>query len=167
MDNSNVCSTKVNDKNTTRELLLFTLGKESYGIDIHKIKEVKNFLTMTIIPVMNSPSHILGMANIHEQIVPIIDLRIFYQKIHHDYNDRTVAIIIDFNKNNYGLVVDSVSEIIKLDAGLIKLASDMSSIINADYIEGIASYDHHSLIVLNIDNIILHTKHGVSKNVSS
>jgi chemotaxis signal transduction protein len=56
-----------------REFLTFTLGKESYAIDILKVQEIRGYEQPTRIA--NTPEFIKGVINLRGHIVPIVDLR--------------------------------------------------------------------------------------------
>ena len=65
--------------NNRFELLLFRLGsaqgadrRELYGINVFKVREI--LVMPTITTMANAPAHVLGVANIRGQIIPVIDL---------------------------------------------------------------------------------------------
>ena len=63
-----------------RELLTFTLGTESYGLDILKVQEIRGYEPPTRIA--NAPDFIKGVINLRGVIVPILDLRVKFQLPH-------------------------------------------------------------------------------------
>ena len=59
---------------SSRQVLTFRLGEETYGVDILRVKEIRGWSPVTRIP--KSPSHVLGVLNLRGSIVPIVDLRV-------------------------------------------------------------------------------------------
>jgi purine-binding chemotaxis protein CheW len=64
-----------NDQNMREEIQMLTFSLEgvSYGVDVHQVREVKNFEGVT--PVPYAPAYIKGVTNIRGEVVPVIDLR--------------------------------------------------------------------------------------------
>ena len=78
-----------NEESQSQEYLIFTLGKEEYGIDILKVQEIRGYDQVTRIA--NTPKFIKGVTNLRGVIVPIIDLRIKFAQENIAYNDNTVV----------------------------------------------------------------------------
>ncbi|GMQ87480.1 MAG: hypothetical protein BMS9Abin08_0684 [Gammaproteobacteria bacterium] len=55
------------------ECLTFTLGNEAYGIDVLYVQEVLR--SPVIEPVPGSPSHVLGIINLHDKVIAVNDMR--------------------------------------------------------------------------------------------
>jgi purine-binding chemotaxis protein CheW len=140
------------DRGATRELLTFTLGKESYGIDILKVREIRGYETVTRIA--NTPDFIKGVINLRGHIVPIVDMRIKLGLGEARYDAGTVVIILDVLGRVVGVVVDSVSDVITIPAAAVKPAPEFGSVLGTQYILGLATLDAHMLIVIDIEGLI-------------
>jgi purine-binding chemotaxis protein CheW len=92
--------------------LTFSLGKESYGIEIKYVTEIIGIQTITEIPEL--PDYIKGIINLRGKIIPVMDVSLRFKKAPKQYNDRTCVIIIDIGELSIGLIVDSVSEVITI-----------------------------------------------------
>ena len=55
-------STPATDSSASRQVLTFSLGEESYGIDILQVQEIRGWAPVTHIP--QSPPHVLGVLNL-------------------------------------------------------------------------------------------------------
>lgn len=131
------------------EFLSFRLGSEEYGIDILRVQEIRSYVEPTRIA--NAPPFIKGVINLRGVIVPIIDLRLKLSCEVADYNDFTVVIMLNLNDRVAGIVVDSVSDVIALDAQSIKPAPELSASVDATYILGmgcIKSGEHERMLIL-------------------
>ena len=92
--------------------LTFSIGDESYGIEIRYVTEIIGIQTITEIPEL--PEYIKGVINLRGKIIPVMDVRLRFKKAPKEYNDRTCVIVIDVNDISIGLIVDSVSEVLTI-----------------------------------------------------
>ncbi len=92
--------------------LTFSLGNETYGIEIKYVTEIIGIQSITELPEL--PGYIRGIINLRGQIIPVMDVRLRFKKEFREYNDRTCIVVIDINEVAVGLIVDSVSEVITI-----------------------------------------------------
>jgi len=145
-------NTFTGDREPVRELLTFTLGEESYGIDILKVQEIRAYETVTRIA--NTPDFIKGVINLRGHIVPIVDLRIKLGLGEAKYDKGTVVIILNVLKRVVGVVVDSVSDAITIPASSVKPAPEFGSVLGTQYILGLATIESGMLIVIDIERLV-------------
>ena len=100
------------------EFLSFTLGAEHYGVDILKVQEIRGYDAVTRVP--DAPDYIKGVINLRGTIVPVIDLRLKLRLDEARYDAFTVMIVLNVEDRVVGIVVDSVSEVIPLNAEQIR-----------------------------------------------
>ena len=141
------------------EFLTFRLGAEEYGIDILKVQEIRSYEQPTRIA--NSPSFIKGVVNLRGVIVPIVDLRIKLGCDTAEYNSFTVVIVLNVKGRVVGAVVDSVSDVLALDAQTIKPAPEMSSAVDTSFITGIGSVGDRMLILMDIEGLMASAEMGL------
>jgi purine-binding chemotaxis protein CheW len=135
------------------EFLTFRLGAESYGIEILKVQEIRGYETPTAIA--NAPAFIKGVVNLRGVIVPILDLRIKFQLSQANYDEFTVAIILNVADRVVGAVVDSVSDVLTLAADAIQPPPEFaSSTFDTKYITGLGTADERMLILLDIEKLM-------------
>jgi purine-binding chemotaxis protein CheW len=139
--------------NTGHEFLTFALGAEEYGIDILKVQEIRCYERVTHI--VNAPAFIKGVINLRGIIVPIIDLRLKFNLGSADYTAFTVVIILNLNSRVVGVVVDSVSDVIQLEADEIREAPNLSSVdLDAQFIRGLATLNERMVILMDIEALM-------------
>jgi purine-binding chemotaxis protein CheW len=137
----------------SNEYLTFTLGKEEYGIEILKVQEIRGYEAVTRIA--NAPEFIKGVVNLRGIIVPILDMRIKFNLGEAEYNQFTVVIILNVAGRVVGMVVDSVSDVIRLSAEQIRPAPDFSSsTFDTKYITGLGTIDQRMLILVDIERLM-------------
>ena len=141
------------------EFLTFRLGAEEYGIDILKVQEIRSYEQPTRIA--NAPSFIKGVVNLRGVIVPIVDLRIKLGCDTAEYNSFTVVIVLNVKGRVVGAVVDSVSDVLALDAQTIKPAPEMNSAVDTSFITGIGSVGDRMLILMDIEGLMASAEMGL------
>ncbi|GFO64887.1 chemotaxis protein CheW [Geomonas paludis] len=134
------------------EYLTFTLGSESYGIDILKVQEIRGYDCVTRIA--NTPAFIKGVINLRGVIVPIVDLRIKFNVGEATYHEFTVVIIINVLNKVVGIVVDGVSDVVALPAQSIKPAPELGASLDTRYITGLGTLNDEMLILVDIEKLI-------------
>ena len=140
------------------QYLTFMLAGEEYGVDILRVQEIKGWDSVTPIP--NTPEYIRGVINLRGTIVPIVDLRCRFNLETVEYGPVTVVIVLrvddpDGGKSRVmGLVVDAVSDVYNVPEDAIKAAPDFGSVVDVNFVQGLATLDESMVIVLNIDRLL-------------
>ncbi|MDI3537864.1 MAG: methyl-accepting chemotaxis protein, partial [Eubacteriaceae bacterium] len=60
------------------------------------------------------PEYVRGIINLRGQIVPVIDLRLKFEKVSKAYDDKTCIIVIEERDISLGLIVDAVAEVVDI-----------------------------------------------------
>ena len=132
-----------------REFLTFRLGGEEYGIDILRVQEIRGVDALTRIP--NTPSFIKGVIDLRGTIVPIIDMRVKFDFERVEYDEFTVAIILNVSQRVVGIVVDSVSDVITLAGEQIKPPPEFAAAVGTNFITAIGRVDERTIILIDIE----------------
>jgi len=141
------------------QYLTLRLGEEDYAIDIMRVQEIRSYEEPT--RMANSPSFIKGVVNLRGVIVPIVDLRMKLNMDTADYNEFTVVIILNVKGAVTGAVVDAVSDVVTLDAKMIKPAPQFESAIDSRFILGLANVGERMLIVMNMEALLSKAELGM------
>jgi purine-binding chemotaxis protein CheW len=137
--------------------LTFSLQRESYGIDVLKVREIIRLTNFTTVPQM--PDYVRGVINLRGKIIPVIDLRVRFGFPGVKDNELTCIIVVqvkllDGKNTQMGLVVDGVEEVVNLAAGDIEETPDFGGKISTDYIIGMAKVKGTVKTLLNIDRVL-------------
>lgn len=143
---------RVVSTHSEQEFLSFKLGSEEYGIDIQQVQELRSYEAVT--KIANTPDYIKGVVNLRGIIVPILDLRLKFQTDTVRYDEFTVVIIINLNGKLSGIVVDSVSDVVRLQADQIQPPPALDQNSDANYLLGLGTLDERMLIVVDIRKMI-------------
>jgi len=142
----------IKEDDANRELLVFALGTEEYGIDILKVQEIRGYDAVT--GIANSPSFIKGVINLRGNIVPIVDLRIKFGLGNVIYDQFTVVIIINVSQRTMGIVVDGVSDVMTLAKDQLRAAPEFGSVLDTAYILGLGTVEDRMIILVDIEKLM-------------
>ena len=140
----------------TDQYLTFTLGDETFAIEIVKVREVIDYINVTRVPRM-SPN-LRGVINLRGSVVPVIDMRLVLGMTPIEKTVDTCIIIadvcIDGESLHLGMLADSVQGVIDVDPGQIDPPPRMGSLLDTELIRGIGKRDDGFFIILNIDRVL-------------
>ncbi|MDF2485418.1 MAG: CheW protein [Herbinix sp.] len=131
--------------------LTFALSNELYGIEIKHVTEIIGIQQIVELPEL--PNYFRGIINLRGKIVPVMDVRLRFNKEFRDYNDRTCVIVIDIGGVSMGLIVDSVSEVLTIPSSEIVPPPDVAKGGNR-YINGIGKVGNEVKLLLNCDKLL-------------
>lgn len=134
------------------QLVGLKLGDEEYAIDVLKIQEIIRSVEITVVPRMDN--FILGVMNLRGKVIPVIDLRIRFSLEKSDFDKTTRIIVVRFEKQNIGFVVDEVTEVIRIKRSMVEPTPPLVGSIGQEYILGICRYDARLIMLLDIDRVI-------------
>ena len=138
------------------QVLTFSLGSETYGVDILRVKEIRGWSPVTRIP--HSPACVLGVLNLRGAVVPIIDLRIRFALPKAEFTTATVIIVLSLHtaqgQRECGVVADSVRDVADLALDKIQPVPAMYAGTANEFIKGITTVDDQMLILLDPDDLV-------------
>jgi purine-binding chemotaxis protein CheW len=140
------------DSGELLQLVSFNIGTEEFGVDILKVQEINRMVEITRVP--QAPHYVEGVINLRGKVIPIIDLRKRFSLESKEHDKDTRIVVVDIGGHVMGMVVDSVSEVLRLPANTIEPPPEIVSGIDADYIKGVAKLDDRLLIFLDLTKVI-------------
>jgi len=139
-------------REATREVLVFVLGGEEYAVDILKVQEIRGYEKVTLIP--GAPAYLKGVVNLRGIIVPVIDMRIKFGLADAKYDSFTVVIILRVSGRVIGVVVDGVSDVVRLAPSDVKPAPGLGSIVDSGFLAGLATQGGRMILLLEIEKFL-------------
>lgn len=134
------------------QFVTFTLNNEEYAVDILSVQEINRITEITKVP--NSPPYVEGVVNLRGKVIPVINLRRKFGFEDKVIDETSRIIIMDIHGITYGVIVDSVSEVLRLQSSTVEPTPPMSSDANTKFIKGLAKLDDRLIILIDIDNVI-------------
>lgn len=141
------------------EFLTFTLGSEEYGVEILKVQEIRGYDSVTRLP--GAPEFIKGAINLRGTIVPVVDMRLKFELPQVTYDDTTVMIVLSVADRVVGVVVDSVSDVIRLEHSQLRETPDLGGAIDRKFLTGIGVVDDRMLVLLDIERLMTSSEMGL------
>lgn len=134
------------------EYVVFKLNNEYYGIDIHNVENIEKLLTITRVPY--TEKHIVGVVNLRGNVIPVVDLRKRFDLPRKEFDDETRIIITNINDLKVGMIVDSSSEVLKLEREDIDIAPAIRGSINVDFIREIGKNDGRIIMLIDLKKVL-------------
>ena len=94
------------DRSTLLEMIEFKLASENYGIESSFVREVFSLTDFTQLP--GVPSFVLGIVNVHGQILPVLNLKVFFNLQETGLGEFNKVIIVCNDQIEFGIVVDEI-----------------------------------------------------------
>jgi purine-binding chemotaxis protein CheW len=136
--------------------LVVTLGPESYGIPVLKVREIIRPCPIT--PVANMPVHVRGVINLRGKIIPVVDLRLRFGLPIDPANDRLCIVITQVSGaatagRLYGVIVDGVEEVAAFSADDIEPTPDFGGAVDVRFITGMAKSGDRVQALVDLDRL--------------
>ncbi len=144
---------KKNRAYSERQIVIFGIGPEEFGVDISEVREIIKLEEVTRLP--DTEEYIDGVINLRGKIIVVVDLS---KKLGLKAKDRgkdTRIIVIEIGSNLVGMVVDCCNEVMRLPSDKIEPAPEMvSRKINSAYLEGVGILGERLIILLDLASVL-------------
>jgi purine-binding chemotaxis protein CheW len=127
--------------------VVFNLGNEEYAIDISYAKEIIRVPKFTQIP--NVPDFIEGVFNLRGTVITVVDLKKRFGFIDTERGIDSRLLILDFDQMEIGIVVDDISEVVRIDKLIVQNLGNEIVKMSRNSIEGITIMDDRLIILLD------------------
>ncbi len=140
------------ERHDAAQFVAFRLNDEEFAIGIQQVKEVLRLMPITPLP--HSAEFIEGVINIRGAVLPVIDLRRRFEFASVDTTDLTRIIIVDIMDDQMGLIVDEVTEVLRVQVDEIQPAPRKASNGREEVLESLARVRDRLIMILNIDRLL-------------
>jgi purine-binding chemotaxis protein CheW len=145
-------------RNDFLQVVSFKLHKEEYAIEITKAKEIILLEGITKVPQM--PDFIEGIINLRGEVIPVLDLRKRLQLHCTEMGEHTRIVVVRMGTRIMGLIVDSVSQVMKIPKSEIKEPPETIAGLAGDYLIGVGKVNERLILLLDIDKVISAGEHA-------
>lgn len=135
------------------KMVTFSLAGKDYAIDIMKVKEIAKAGRFTYVP--NALPFVLGVYNLRGEIIPIVDLRLFFniEVPEREYDAIENMLIVSIGEQIFGVVVDDIDKVVGIQKSTINPPHPLFGDINIKYIQGVVEVNNRLYILLDIERI--------------
>lgn len=135
-----------------KQLVVFDLDSESYGVDIGAVREIIRMQEITRVP--RTPEFVEGVINLRGKVIPVVDLRKrFGLNVGEESKDNRI-VVVDIGGQDIGVVVDAVTEVLRIHASAIEPPSSVITNADSEYLLGIAKLDDKMIILLELESVL-------------
>ena len=134
------------------QLVVFELANELYGIDIAVVESIIKMQEITHLP--QTPAYIKGVTNLRGTVLPVIDLRIRFGLETQKDTKQTRVIIVTMGTVKVGLMVDGVSEVLRISDESVEPLPAMVNSVNSDFLKGIVRLEDRLIILLEVEKVL-------------
>lgn len=138
------------------QLVVFNLRSRDsvceYGVPITQVQEIIRMTTPTKLPQV--PEFVEGLINLRDQIIPIIDLKKCFGMTGSENTDDTRIIVVEVGGHTVGIIVDEVTEVLRLSSEAVEPPPPVIGGITAEYLTGVGKLDNRLLILLDLTRIL-------------
>ncbi len=135
-----------------RQLVVFDLNEEAYGVDIGAVREIIRMQEITRVP--RAPRFIEGVINLRGKVIPVVDLRQRFSMPETERTEEHRIVVVDVMGQDIGMVVDAVTEVSRVSEASIEPPSSVITTEDSDYLTGIVKTDSKLIILLDIAKVI-------------
>jgi purine-binding chemotaxis protein CheW len=137
---------------TEKQVVLFELGGETYGLDIAAVREIMRLQPITRVP--KAPVYVEGVINLRGKVIPVVDMskRFGLPKQEESKNGRIV--VVDIKGTTLGIIVEAVTEVMRIPNASVEQASNIVITADSDYFHGIAKLQDKMVILLDLEKVL-------------
>ena len=140
------------DENGTQEYITVVIANQLFGVPILEVQDV--FMPEKITSVPLSATEIEGVLNLRGRIVTAINMRKRLGLEVLKDNDEIIAVGIEYNSESYGLIIDDVGEVLKLDKKNFESNPTNLDPKWAQVSAGIFRLEKELLVVLDVNKVL-------------
>lgn len=133
------------------QVVSFEIGSEEYAVDILEVQEINRMVEIT--PVPKAPHFVEGVINLRGKVIPIIDLRLRFGLPAAERTTESRIVVVDVCRIVIGLIVDSVSEVLRIPNSLIEPPPNGKGG-GAEFHKGVGRVDARLLILLDLKRLL-------------
>jgi purine-binding chemotaxis protein CheW len=151
-DRMNQEMAEADEESQKDKYLTFRVGEEDFAVEISYVIEIIGIQKITGLPDM--PDFIKGVINLRGRVIPVMDVRLRFRMEELEYGDRTCIIVAKVGDTYFGLIVDTVSEVMDIPSDQIDPPPKSRLSGKRQYIKGIGKVGDGVKIILDISRIL-------------
>jgi purine-binding chemotaxis protein CheW len=134
------------------QLVVCSLGDERYGLEVGLVREIIRHPTITALP--GSGRAVGGVINLRGRIIPVLDLRERFGMPTQAPTSLSRVVVTDAGGLQVGLVVDAVSEVVRILRSAIEPTPALASSAGSEHLSGIAHVGDELIILLDLERLL-------------
>ena len=137
---------------TEEQLVVFELASERYGVQIDQVQEIIRLPAITRLP--KAPEFVDGVINLRGRVIPVVDLRTRFGLGRGERTKESRIVVVDVGGQTIGMVVDGVSEVLRIPGDAVEPPSPVATTVESAYIRGVAKLEGGLIILLDLSRVL-------------
>ena len=134
-----------------RQLVVFQLAGEAYGVEITTVREIITMQPVTPIP--RTPEFVRGIINLRGRVIPVVDLRRLLSLAQGDAGRETRIMVVEVGTRTVGCIVDAVKEVLTISDEVIEPPTGAAGP-EGEYLKGIAKVGDSLVILVDLQRVL-------------
>lgn len=134
------------------DIIAFSLRGQEFCVETTKVREIRGWVNCT--PVPHSPADVLGVINLRGEVVPIIDLAGRLGMGNTLGTERSAIVVAEVGREVFGLLVDSVSDILTVQSAAVQPMPDAVSSKGPTFATGMLTLEQGMICLLNLPQLL-------------
>jgi purine-binding chemotaxis protein CheW len=136
------------------QFVSFRIANEEFGVGIQQVQEIIWLTDITRVP--RAPLYVEGIINLRGNVLPVIDMRKRFGLPPTVVTESTSILVVDVDGHKTGIIVDTVSEVVRLSRDAIEPPPAVVGTISPSFFKGVGKLDggKRMLIILDLDSVM-------------
>jgi len=134
------------------QLVVFSLGREEFAVEVTQVREIMRMEEITRMP--KTPHFVEGIINLRGQIIAVVELAKRLNLEGGSRSGETRIIVVEAEDIKVGMIVDSVSEVLRVDADAVEPSPTLAMDVSAAYLQGVVKQDNRLIILLDLTKVL-------------
>jgi purine-binding chemotaxis protein CheW len=134
------------------QLVTFRLGQEEFGLDVFTVQKILRHEPVT--PVPRAPRFVEGVLDVRGEVIPVLDLRKRFELPRTDTDEDTRIVLVDFQGEPLGLVVDAVMEVLRVPETMLAPPPRYFKGLAQEFIRGIVRMDQRLVVLIDLEQVL-------------
>lgn len=151
----------------SRQLVIFEINGEEFGIEITKVQEIIKLVEIYKIP--SAPPYVEGLINLRNKIFAVFNLRKKFKLGTYEHSEDTKIIMVSVKDIVVGFMVDKVNEILRVEDENTEFLPKFVTNINEKFIKGAAKVRRGIVLLIDLESLItdedIENLNSISKNI--
>lgn len=134
------------------QLVVFSLGREEFAVEVTQVREIMRMEEITRMP--KSPHFVEGIINLRGQIIAVVELA---KRLNLEVGEKsgdTRIIVVEAEDIKVGMIVDSVSEVLRVEAEAVEPSPTLATDISSAFLLGVVKKDNRLIILLDLTKVL-------------
>jgi purine-binding chemotaxis protein CheW len=140
------------ERDGEEQVVVLELAGEAYGVEIERVQEIIRMQAITRVP--NGPAGVEGVTNLRGRVIPVLDLRQRFALALSPSTRQSRIVVAELGEHAVGLVVDGVSEVLRVPADAVEPPSALVTGTDSLYLRGVAKIDERLVLLLDLARLL-------------